>query len=466
MKPTYTFISIILITIASAAYVLYPVRFAIETPRLGQPKIMLAGEMFELKLKSSLPFWNHQWSVSLLKDNIETPLSITTEKQTFSNHSLKLLTEKKLIPGKYSLLIRDKNIALIADAAVVIWPDYPDNISIIQLADLPTFSAAGNQQGDKQFEQIIKEINIINPDLVLFTGDLVYGGSEAQYKRFFNYLKKINPTIIAAPGNHEYQGWSSFLTYFGQPYHVNNIGPYKIISINSGHARDQLTESQLSWLRTAFSHNKNSTTVLQSHHSIMHRPKQRGHLKYHVKELTELVKEHPVMIVLSGHWHADSMWNDKNQEQRQTANFNGTPYAVTTSAGAKLRQKHSSTKDLYHGYRLIRIKKNKLVNFTYDYNGDGVRGPSQSIPMGALTQTTLKPLSTIIKNNLNESFQAAHADIVVSGKENNLLTDTGKITNIKFNNKNSIYTIEFDLPANTEIQINLHAPITERGTKL
>lgn len=468
--PAIIPLSSLAIILACLFYVLFPAKFTIESPRLGQPQVLLPGQLIHLKIKSSIPFWKHRWSISLKKldaanNQTEIPLKILSAHSFFSTQQLSLSASTPLQPGKYSLLVRDQEKLQIADSAITIWPAYKNDLSIIQLADLPTFSASGDQPGDIQFKKIIEEINIINPDLVLFTGDLVYGGRQQQYEAFYSYIKKINAPVIAAPGNHEYQGWSSFLSYFGQPYHVNNIGPLNIISINSGHGRDQLTESQLHWLKSSFSQIKaqqmQGTTILQSHHSIMHRPKQRGTLKNHVKDLINLVNENSVAIVLSGHWHADSVWNNLNQEQFSSPDFKGTPYAVTTSAGAILRQKHSSTNELFHGYRLIRIKQSKLLNYTYDFDGDGKRDASNSIPMGELQRIDKSPLSSKIVNNLNETFAAARIDFSIAGQPGKLQASQGAITHQYFDGSRTVYSVIFNLPASSSVQIDLKQPSSE-----
>jgi hypothetical protein len=73
----------------------------------------------------------------------------------------------------------------------------------------------------------------------------------------------------------------------------------------------------------------------------------------------------------------------------------------------------------YSGYRLISIAENRASNYTYDWDGDGVRDPQLSVPNGGLqTSIALDPQIGVdpaagatwtLNNSLNEALPAARA---------------------------------------------------------
>ena len=82
--------------------------------------------------------------------------------------------------------------------------DY-DGLKIVQFTDLHY----GSTIHLKELKNIVKRINDQNPDIVIFTGDLVENKvvlSDKEVKKVTEELKKINPKIetLAVKGNHDY----------------------------------------------------------------------------------------------------------------------------------------------------------------------------------------------------------------------------------------------------------------------
>lgn len=80
-----------------------------------------------------------------------------------------------------------------------------DGLKIVQLSDIHY----GSTIGLKELKSVIKKINSLNPDIVVFTGDLVENKvvlSEDEVKSIIKELNKINPKIetLAVKGNHDY----------------------------------------------------------------------------------------------------------------------------------------------------------------------------------------------------------------------------------------------------------------------
>jgi hypothetical protein len=231
-------------------------------------------------------------------------------------------------------------------------------------------------------------------------------------------------------------------------------GRLQVISLNSGHGRDQLTESQYRWLRGELENLQGRTPVVQFHHPMQRRPEMRGYLAVHAQDLVPLFKQFNVPIVLSGHWHGDAVYDETGQDRRDTWDFPGTPYVVTTAAGADLREKYSSS-PLHHGYRLIRLDNGKLTSYTYDMDGDGIRDATSSIPMGKLRSVPQGDTAVLVENELHESFASARVQIRVPGDNMNLAPDAGRLVNRYQHDNHVYYEVEFPLTAGTQQRIQL-----------
>jgi len=433
----------------------FPARFNILNPRLGKPLILQAGDTFKVKIQTSIPYWPHHWQASIQSATDTIKLNISNSQTEFSLQTISLQLPENIKDNKYSLLISDEHKQLSRQGAIHIINKPKDSITIIQMADLPTLSASGKKQGDLQLKKIIQETNLINPDLVLFTGDLAYQGSWAQYYQLLDAMSSVNAPLIAAPGNHEYQGWSAFLTLLGKPYHTTEYGNYFIVSLNSGHSRDQLTYSQLKWLKKELDAHKNKTIIVQLHHSIQHRKGDRGYLKNNIKPLLSLFKQYNVSIVLSGHWHGDSLFDINGQLRNDDWKFAGTPFVVTTAAGAKLRKEYSQS-PLHHGYRLIRFKNRILDNFTYDYDGDNKRDASSSIPYNKISVTHPDSYTAIVSNKLNESFENILLEFHLPPNNNKILDiKNGRFYKDIHQKKQRIIQVNSQLKANSKIKVEL-----------
>jgi len=448
--PLKLILSLALIVVM-AAWVVLPVKFDVLGPRLGIPVIVKPGSTIEISIKSSLPFWQPNWQMSLALRDQRIPLTIVATQMDVAQQIIAASIPETINSAAYSLIVSDGENEVIRPKAVHVLDDFPQQVSIVQMADLPTL---GRGDGDQRLQQIIDEINIINPDVVLMTGDIAYGGSWDQYHRLLAAMEKINAPVIAAPGNHEYEGWAGFLTLIGEPYHAVQFGHLQFISLNSGHGRDQLTEAQYRWLKGELDKLEGHTPIVQLHHPIHHRPDLRGYLAVHVQDLVQAFKQLKVPIVLAGHWHGDAVYDEDGQDRRDTWYFPGTPYVVTTAAGADLREKYSSS-PLHHGYRLIRLDKHVLVTYTYDMDGDGFRDATSSIPMGKLRAVPQDDQAVLVQNELNEFFPAARVRIKVPGNNLELKPDFGQLVNRYSYKGDSYFEIEVPLSANSQRRIRL-----------
>jgi hypothetical protein len=454
IKSLISFLIIVLI----ALWAMLPARFEVLGPRLGVPAIVRSGDALQVSIHTSIPLWRPHWQVWLEHRGKRVAIKDVLHKARFNTATLSFSVPATLNAGSYSLVVSDGSQEQRRPDAIHIVSHFPDAVSIVQLADLPTL---GNHDGDRRMQQLVDEINIINPDLVLMTGDVAYGGQWQQYRLLLAAMARINAPVIAAPGNHEYEGWAAYLTLLGTPYHRVSYGKLQIISLNSGHGRDQLTETQYAWLQDVFRHLDGRTPLVQLHHPVQHRAGLHGFVANHVQDMVEMFRASAVPIVLSGHWHGDAVYDETGQDRRDTWNFPGVPYVTTTTAGADLREDYASS-PVHHGYRLIRLDHGKLVSYTYDMDGDGRRDATSSIPVGKLHSTQQDATGVKVINDLNEDFDSARVMIKVPGNQKDLRPDQGRLVEQYQQDDASVYVIEMPLPAQSQQEVHLLNPLHKK----
>lgn len=455
--PLRWFVSLTALVLMVIAIVM-PMRFQILSPRLGMPVVLKPQASFTVELKTSVPFVLPALELNLLSRNQSVLLQPVKIDKGVLIHSIRVQLPPELAAGQYDLQLTSEKQRYTYPNSVYLVDRFPEEISIVQLADLPVLGGAG--KGDALFQQIIDEINIINPHVVLLTGDLAYGGSWDQYSRLLKAMQGFDMPVIAVPGNHEYEGWGAYLKLLGQPYHSVDYGNYRFISLNSGHGKDQLTQSQYAWLRRQLQRSKPETVpLIQIHHPLHHKPGLRGYLQVHVQDVVELVRQYRIPIVLSGHWHGDAVYDSQGQERTDTWQFKGAPYVVTTTAGADLRKDYSNS-PLHYGYRIVRLKQHQLLNYTYDYDGDGQRDASSSIPTGKLRVKYINPELAIVSNQLNEFIPRAKIKFIIPGTNTKLKPNKGRLLRATLLQDRVEYEVLLDLTPNSEITIemisNLH----------
>ena len=92
---------------------------------------------------------------------------------------------------------------------------------IVQLSDLHV----GAQFLQEKFDALAEEINELNPDIIVITGDLTNEGLDKEYKKCNELLTRLNAKkIITISGNHDYRntGYLLFKKFF--PFETVNAG--------------------------------------------------------------------------------------------------------------------------------------------------------------------------------------------------------------------------------------------------
>ncbi len=157
-------------------------------------------------------------------------------------------------------------------------------------------------------EKAVRQINEIEPDLVIVTGDLTCWGIHAEFRSAYDALSNIKSDIIVIPGNHDARnsGDVFFELYFGKSKKYFSTDSFVIVAANSTQPdRDEgyIGHDQREWIEKKFK--KKKINILALHHHIVPIPytgRERNVL-IDAGEIVETLVRKGVALVLSGHRH-------------------------------------------------------------------------------------------------------------------------------------------------------------------
>ncbi len=220
---------------------------------------------------------------------------------------------------------------------------------IVQLSDIHV----GSQFKPKTFAKVVNEVNKLNPDAIIITGDLTNEGLINEYKECKKLVSKFKAKkIIAISGNHDYRntGYLAFRKFF--PFQTINELDDNVVIVTLGTARPDRNEGEVGyrqnlWLERTMGKYKNKIKILAMHHHLVGIP-DTGSDRLTVIDAGDILRtilQTNVNLVLCGHKHRPWVWNFKNL---QIVN-------AGTASSERVRGLFENT------YNIITIKGNKVL---------------------------------------------------------------------------------------------------------
>lgn len=184
---------------------------------------------------------------------------------------------------------------------------------IVQISDLHV----GSQFLSDKFETLISEVNDINPDVVVVTGDLTNEGLVKEYERCKALLDKLNTKrTITISGNHDYRntGYLLFKKFF--PFESVNELSDDVVLVTVGTARPDRNEGEVGyrqnlWLERTLQKYKDKVKIVAMHHHLVAIP-DTGSDQLTVVDAGDVLRtilDSNVDLVLCGHKHRPWVWN-------------------------------------------------------------------------------------------------------------------------------------------------------------
>ena len=370
-------------------------------------------------------------------------------------------------PELYNLtmIVKETGDTFTAPKAVCVKERIDGNFTFVHLTDFHIGDPRGLKEnpfetiGWKAARRCVREINLLDPDFVVITGDLVHGWSffgkyKRPYSKCWEILQEFDVPIYLCPGNHDgyiqmgEDGFKYWKRYFGPLYYSFDYGDAHFVCVNSYNWTDKMRraflfiplnwggciqEKQLRWIERDLDLHSNAKLkfVLLHHNPLWNTWYESLMFKgYKGREkLLSIIREKNVDAVLAGHIHRDSVIINS-----------GILFITTTTSSSSL-----SAPDAYWGYRPIMVENYTIVSYNY-------MEPKYSLPSYKIDYVEKDNYSKIIINNLETDINVSITFLVESG---NYTAENGKIYMTRTKDGQMEVYVDAHIPAKSQVEVKL-----------
>ena len=431
----------------------------IQKPLQNIPSFVMSGETLLINCEASPATTG--WTAELVNGQHSVPLTITDANYNSSTTWWDIEAElpQVSITELYDLHVTGSGgIDDVTKSSVKVLSDFKEDYYFIQVTDthLPDhqFSNSGGTPADSteinDLRAVIADLNIINPEFVLVTGDLVNEGELEDYLEWRSYtraqrlLLELDVPMFLVSGNHDIGGWTStpppdgtarrqWWRFFGWPRLFNppagapeytqnysfDYGPVHYIGMEaydnydmwwSGiYGSESFTSGQLNWLNQDLAATSSQAQVMFFHYDFQQQ-----------LNLNTLGVE----MALYGHIHRDE------------GSIYSQPFDLATD----------NTCDGARSYRLVRVSGSTLTPIASLSAGSG--GQNLRIIYDPFNNGTSNSVTATLDNNQNQRFE--HALVKFEMPSGNMFDVTGGvIQQVDNTGLNSIVHVGVDLLANS-----------------
>ena len=189
--------------------------------------------------------------------------------------------------------------------------------TIAQISDL---HCGGPYFVPNLLERAISEINELEPDLVICSGDLTTMGFKEEYAEAKAFLDRIDcDSLVVIPGNHDSRnvGYVHFEELFGERNSVCRIEGVTVVAIDSTEPdldHGQIGRGRYGWIEEQFAAEPAELRIFVLHHHLLPVPGtgRERNVVYDAGDALECLQRAGVQLVLSGHKHVPYAWRLEN----------------------------------------------------------------------------------------------------------------------------------------------------------
>jgi 3',5'-cyclic-AMP phosphodiesterase len=187
---------------------------------------------------------------------------------------------------------------------------------IVQLSD----PHCGQQFFLPQYlERAIAEVNELEPNVVVISGDLTSNGFKDEYALAREYLDRIDcEAMVVIPGNHDSRnvGYVHFEELFGERNSVLRVGGATIVAVDSSEPdldNGQIGRGRYRWIEEEFAPEA-TLRVFVLHHHLLPVPGtgRERNIVNDAGDTLECLQRAGVDLVLAGHKHVPYAWRLEN----------------------------------------------------------------------------------------------------------------------------------------------------------
>ena len=190
---------------------------------------------------------------------------------------------------------------------------------IVHISDLHVSKADFDED---IFMKAAAEINELQPDMIILTGDLTNNGYYVEFEQATRYLSMFEAPLFAVPGNHDSRnlGYQSFEELVGERSWKLTLGDeFTVIGLDSSspdERRGHIGKPQHMWLEHQLDECviNDKFSIVALHHHVISIP-QTGRERNVLSDAGDILKTlttHEVDLILSGHKHVPNVWRINN----------------------------------------------------------------------------------------------------------------------------------------------------------
>jgi 3',5'-cyclic-AMP phosphodiesterase len=187
-----------------------------------------------------------------------------------------------------------------------------DSFVIAQLSDL---HCGGPYFVPNLLERAISEINELQPDVVICSGDLTTFGFKEEYAEAKRYLDRLDCDAFAViPGNHDSRnvGYVHFERLFGDRNSVLRVKDAVIVAVDSTEPdldHGVIGRGRYPWIEEAFAGDARMRVFVMHHHLLpVPGTGRERNVVYDAGDAIECLQRSKVDLVLCGHKHVPYAW--------------------------------------------------------------------------------------------------------------------------------------------------------------
>ena len=377
------------------------VSIVLERPRLALPVIRIPGETFEIWIRGEGIGNSSIFNASLEGYGTTYFLPVTNVSWTAERWKLAVRLANDTPVNLYDLQLRVDGIEEYQIHAVYVVREYKKRFKFVQITDVHI----DDKNSVANFQKAVREINLINPELVMITGDNYDAdptGSntpdQQQADMFMNICRGFNVPAYAIDGNHEYSyrdsnGINVYTSTINPLLDYSfNYGDHHFICASCGHWQrsavpsvphpdnkvECFTDGQMEWLTGDVMEHQGDAMRLLFEHAPLKTDNGKQTPMWHVGDVDDLMKQYDVKAFISGHTHIDQIIDADDNVLEGDWERPNYPICIQTNTGG--------AKDTVEecGYRVFMIDNDTFEYYTYDDDGDGKRSAIGSTPLGLL----------------------------------------------------------------------------------
>jgi 3',5'-cyclic-AMP phosphodiesterase len=189
----------------------------------------------------------------------------------------------------------------------------------LTIAHLSDIHCGGPYFVPNLMERALAEINDLDPDIVICSGDLTTFGFKQEYAMAKEYLDRIAcEQFVVIPGNHDSRnvGYVHFEQMFGPRNSVLRVGGVSVVAVDSTEPEldhGQIGRGRYRWIEEQFAEPAD-LKIFVLHHHLLPVPGtgRERNIVYDAGDAIECLQRSGVNLVLAGHKHVPYAWRLEN----------------------------------------------------------------------------------------------------------------------------------------------------------